>query len=238
MAAQRTRTLSRSRRTQILQAAVETISERGLCDVRIADIASRAGTSAALLIYYFKTKDRLLADALAYSEEQFYGQTERELTALPTAVERLARLVELSCSVGAVGKTPLLDEWVLWLDMWARAPRDPDVARDREQMDRKFRAVIADVVRSGQESGEFDTEVDVDDVSLRMAAVMDGLAIQVVLGDPEVSPSRMFELCMRMASHELGFDWEPVRPSRRLPGRRSVPRSPKRRASAAAGATP
>ena len=102
------RTLSPSRRTQILQAAVETISERGLCDARIADIAARAGTSAALLIYYFGRKDRLLADALAYSEEQFYAQTERELASLPTAGERLSRLVELSCSVGAAGRTPML----------------------------------------------------------------------------------------------------------------------------------
>ena len=75
---------------------------------------------------------------------------------LPTASERLSRLVELSCSVGAAGRTPMLDEWVLWLDMWARAPRDPDVARDRLQMDRKWRATIAEIVRSGQEAGEFD----------------------------------------------------------------------------------
>jgi len=228
------RTLSPSRRTQILQAAVETISERGLCDARIADIASRAGTSAALLIYYFGTKDRLLADALAYSEEQFYAQTERELAALPTAGLRLSRLVELSCSVGAAGRTPMLDEWVLWLDMWARAPRDPDVARDRLQMDRKWRAAIAEIVRSGQEAGEFDRSVDVEEFSLRMAAVIDGLAIQVVLGDPDVSPARMFELCMQAASNELGFGWQAARPGRRLPAPRAVRRSPRRRTARAA----
>src|SRR6058998_3293659 len=94
-------TLTQARRTQILKAAVETISERGLADTRIADVATNAGTSAALLIYYFGTKDRLLAEALAYSEEQFYAQTERELSALSTAREQLVRLIELSCTVGS-----------------------------------------------------------------------------------------------------------------------------------------
>ena len=55
-----------------MEAAVHVIGERGYCDTRIADIAARAGTSSALVIYYFESKDRLLAEALSYSEEQFF----------------------------------------------------------------------------------------------------------------------------------------------------------------------
>jgi AcrR family transcriptional regulator len=208
------RKLSQLRRTQILKATVETIGRQGLCDTKVADVAARAGTSAALLIYYFGTKDRLLAEALAYSEDAFYEQTERELALIEKATHRLARLVELSCAVGTSAEEPWLDEWVLWLDMWARAPRDPDVARDREAMDRRYRAVIAEIVRTGQARGEFDATVDVDEFSLRLAALIDGLAIQVVLGDPAVPPERMFEVCMRSAASELGFEW-------RTPRRRS-----------------
>src|SRR2546422_8347019 len=79
------RKLSDARRKQILRAAVRVISERGLCDTRISDIAERAGASAALVIYYFGTKDRLLAAALAYSEESFYRQTARELAGIASA---------------------------------------------------------------------------------------------------------------------------------------------------------
>jgi AcrR family transcriptional regulator len=214
------RKLSEDRRSQILRAAVETIGERGLCDTRIADVATRAGTSAALLIYYFGTKDRLLAEALAYAEDAFYSQTERELAELETAVDRLIRLIELSCSVGSAKGTKWLDEWVLWLDAWARAPHDPDVARDREAMDRKFRQTIADIVRSGREAGEF-RSVDVDEFALRLAALIDGLAIQVVLGDPEVSRERMFDVCVHAAASELGFHW-PAKGGRSVGGRRSA----------------
>ena len=91
------RKLSDARRKQILRAAVRVISDRGLCDTRIADIAERAGASAALVIYYFGTKDRLLAEALAYSEEAFYHHAARELAEISSAREKLARVIELSC---------------------------------------------------------------------------------------------------------------------------------------------
>jgi AcrR family transcriptional regulator len=200
------RKLSEARRKQILRAAVRVISDRGLCDTRIADIAERAGASAALVIYYFGTKDRLLAEALAYSEEAFYAQAARELAEIPSARGKLARVVELSCSAGAAPGTIILDEWVLWLDIWARAPRDPEVARDRELLDRRWRETIAGIVREGQATGEFGP-VDVADFSLRLGALIDGLAIQVVLGDADVTAQRMFDTCMRSAARELGFEW-------------------------------
>ena len=61
-----------ARRIQMLRAAAELICERGFSDTRIADVAKRAGVSSALVIYYFGTRDRLLVDALRYSEESFY----------------------------------------------------------------------------------------------------------------------------------------------------------------------
>ena len=35
------------------------------------------GASSALVIYYFGTKDRLLTDALRYSEDLFYAEVAR-----------------------------------------------------------------------------------------------------------------------------------------------------------------
>src|SRR5256885_16922335 len=69
------RRLSEARRVQILDAAAQVIVRRGLCDTRIADIASVAGTSSALVLYYFGSKDRLLAEALTYADERFYDET-------------------------------------------------------------------------------------------------------------------------------------------------------------------
>src|SRR6516162_4864427 len=57
------------RREQMLLAAIDVIVERGYAESRIADVAERAGTSPALVIYYFKTKDQLLTEAIRFSED-------------------------------------------------------------------------------------------------------------------------------------------------------------------------
>jgi AcrR family transcriptional regulator len=215
--------LSRLRRAQILEAAVEIIIERGLADTRIADVAERAGASPALVVYHFGTRDRLLAQALVFSEERFYATVEQQLNAIPTATGQLTALIEASCTPGLPDGRQLAggyDEWVLWLDMWARAPRDPEVARSREELDRRWRETIARIVRAGQAAGEF-AAVDPDDFALRLAALVDGLAVQVTLGDPDVPASRMLEVCMRTAAGELGFDWRPATGPRRRPRARA-----------------
>jgi AcrR family transcriptional regulator len=200
--------LSRVRQAQILEAAVEIIIERGLADTRIADVAERAGASPALVVYHFRTRDRLLAQALVFSDERFYAAVEGRLGDIPTATGQLTLLIEASCSPGwpEGGQAAGADSWVLWLDLWARAPRDPEVARSREALDRRWRETIGRIVRDGQAAGEF-APVDADDFALRLAALVDGLAVQVTLGDPDVPASRMLEVCMRTAATELGFDF-------------------------------
>ena len=78
-----------ARRIQMLRAAAELIGERGFSETRIADVAKRAGVSPALVIYYFGTRDRLLTEALRYSEESFYAAAEEMLAEVPSLRERL-----------------------------------------------------------------------------------------------------------------------------------------------------
>jgi AcrR family transcriptional regulator len=198
------RKLSDARRRQILKAAVQVIADKGLCDTGIKDVADQAGTSPALVIYYFGKKDILLAEALSFADERFYAETADAVAGMSSARDRLVELVRCSCSVGEAEDH--FDEWVLWLDLWARAPRDPDVARDRAAMDRRWRTTITAIVREGQAASEF-SRIDADGFALRLAALIDGLAIQAVLHDPEVSRERMFDLCVDLCARELGFSW-------------------------------
>ena len=212
------RRISDERRVQILESAVEVIRTRGLADTRISDIAERTGTSSALVVYYFGSKDRLLAETLTFSEERFYAATAEELRDLPTATEQLRRLIELSCAADGTGQ-PGIEEWLLWIEMWTRALRDTEVARDRQALDRRWRGTIAGIVRRGMEVGEF-RDVDADEFALRLASMIDGLAIQVVLEDPDVPPQRMLDVCLGMAADELGFERGPVGASPRARGGR------------------
>jgi AcrR family transcriptional regulator len=89
------------RRGQMLRAAMDVIVERGYADTRIADVAERTGTSPALVIYYFKTRDQLLTEAIRYSEDTWYAEFLRRLETIPTAAGRLTELIGMNCLPGA-----------------------------------------------------------------------------------------------------------------------------------------
>src|SRR4029450_8355809 len=126
----KTKQAQRDRRQEILEAAATVITERGMAETRIQDIAERCGVSPGLILYYFESKDRLLVEALTYPNHPSYLRTTRELRKMPAAPERMDRLIELSVP-GLLPEYSLLDEWALWLEIWGGGLRDPEVADER-----------------------------------------------------------------------------------------------------------
>jgi AcrR family transcriptional regulator len=187
--------LDHVRRPELLAAAAEAIRERGLEHVRVADVASRAGTSAPSVLYYFASKAELLKEALTSAEERFYEDLERELRRIEGGPERLRTIVESACGEGDY-------DAALWIELWARALSDQDLAATRAELDGRWRRAIADVVRYGQQRGEFGS-ADPEEVAVLLAALLDGLAVQIALSDIEVTPPRVRELALRLAEREL-----------------------------------
>ena len=192
------------RREQMLRAAIQVIEERGFPETRIADVAKRAGTSPALVIYYFKTKDQLLTEALRFAEDTWYEAGTARMAAIPSAAGRLEELVAMTCLPEADVQPEC--SWLLWLDLWAQSVRLPEVASVRQKFDERWRETISALVMAGQEAGEFGP-VDADDFAVALSAMLDGLAIQIALGDPSVDAGRAFELSMRFVAGQLGFEW-------------------------------
>ncbi len=192
------------RREQMLRAALEVISDRGYADTRIADVAERIGISPALVIYYFKTKDQLLTEAIRYSEDTWYADGQRRLAELPTAAARLEEIVAMSCLPEADPEPHV--SWTLWLDFWALAARNAEVAGLRERADERWRDLISSLVRAGQEAGEF-RDVEPRSFAIMLSTLLDGMAVQIALADPVVDPARAFELCMLFIADQLGFTW-------------------------------
>jgi AcrR family transcriptional regulator len=196
------------RREQMLHAALEVISARGYADTRIADVAERAGVSPALVIYYFKTKDQLLTEAIRYYEDTWYAVGQSKMAGLPTAAARLEEFVAMS--VLSEADPEPASSWQLWLDFWAQAARNPEVASVRQKSDERWREAIGALVHEGQEAGEF-RQVDPESFAIYLSSLMDGLTIQIALEDPVVDSVRAYELSMRFVADQLGFDWTPGR---------------------------
>ena len=194
------------RREQMLRAALEVIAERGYPETRITDVAAQAGTSAALVIYYFKTRDQLLTEAIRFSEDAWYEAGRQRMATIPTAAGRLEEIVAMTCLPASA--PDLSGSWLLWLDLWAQSARNPGVAAVRQKSDERWRETIRSLVLAGQEAGEFG-QVNVVDFVDSLCALLDGLAIRIALDDPSVDAGRAFDLSMRFVSGQLGFEWTP-----------------------------
>src|ERR1700735_4571930 len=90
------RRLDDVRRPQILATTVELIGEHGLWNVRLADVAKRAGMSATSVVYYFGPKDQLFAQAIADADDAFYAPLLAELARIDRATERIVCLLHRS----------------------------------------------------------------------------------------------------------------------------------------------
>jgi AcrR family transcriptional regulator len=190
------------RRIEMLRAAAELICERGFGDTRIADVAKRAGVSSALVIYYFGTRDRLLVDALRYSEESGYEAMEQKLAEISSLRDRLSLLIKWTCVPEADDEIP--GAWGLWFDLWAQAFRHDEVKAGRVELDARWRAMIVGALKSA----DLDTDIDIRTFALEFSALLDGLSIQVALDDPEVDSSVAYDIAMRFAERELNLPAE------------------------------
>lgn len=198
----------KERHREILEAAARVISDRGLAETRISDVAERCGVSPGLVLYYFASKDRLLIEALTYANDRFYLGQSRELRRMSSARQQLDRLIDLSVP-GLFPDLERVDEWALWIEIWVRALRDPEMAKERETLDRRWHQSIADIVRHGRSTGEFqENGVDADELGLRIGVFIDGLAIQVLMNDTNMPPERMQQVCREVAANMIGYSLE------------------------------
>jgi AcrR family transcriptional regulator len=189
------RRLDDVRKPQILAAASQLLVEEGLSHVRVSDIAERAETSATSVIYYFGSKAELFEQAIAGADDAFYEEMLADIERLESGMDRLAWLVVRSSTT----------DWLLWMDLWVYARRNPELMQAHRRFDERFRGMLADTVRHGQQRGEFGP-LDADELGVRLGSLMRGLAVHVALGGHEVDDDTMIEHTLHGASLELGCD--------------------------------
>jgi AcrR family transcriptional regulator len=188
-------------RERILAAAVQRIASDGIDGVRIARIAMDAGVSPPLVHYHFDSRETLLADALRYSYTRAGNAriTSGELPAA-THAERLRTMIG-QC----LPATPALaEDWVLWVELWLRAVRHPELRPVAEELYARLHEWFSEEIAAGVCDGEFDADIDVDAVTDRTLALLDGFGIRTLIGDSSVSLERARAAIEASLARDLG----------------------------------
>jgi AcrR family transcriptional regulator len=86
--------VSSARRTQIVDAAIETLAEAGYADASLSRIAVRLGISKGVISYHFAGKDDLIAEIVSQVLQQARAYMQPRIEAQTTGPEMLRAYIE------------------------------------------------------------------------------------------------------------------------------------------------
>lgn len=201
------------RKAQILTATCAVIAESGIQDLRLTDVAARAGVSAGTIHYYFDGKQALLHAAFEHNFRHSLDRRAAVLAGGGNPLELLARLVE--------SYAPMDDEsvaaWRVWAELWVHGLREPALQELNESIYGEWRRTVVGLLRDAQDQGLIG---DHDPVlaANTVVAMIDGLAIQVLLGSRNMTLDRMHATCRAYLN---GLATDRRAGDARRPGRRS-----------------
>ncbi|OEV05600.1 TetR/AcrR family transcriptional regulator [Streptomyces oceani] len=195
---------------QIVRETVRLIAEHGFHAVRVADIAAACGTSSAAIHYHFPGRAELLEAAVRWCMDQDTAARAARIADEEEAASELRQLIAL--------QTPHTEQqrrqWRVWLDLWAEAARSTAIGRLHVEYYRQWRTTVGDVIRRGVAQGAFRPDTDPEFAALRLTALIDGLASQVLAtardGAEGTSPEDMYAALLAHVDTELTAETEPA----------------------------
>jgi AcrR family transcriptional regulator len=186
------------RKTEILEATCRVIAREGADGLRMGTVAREAGVSSALLHYYFDTRADLLMQAFDHADIKADEAAEAALAGIPRAIDRLERLLLIYAGADAVFR----DDWVLWVEMWRSAIFDERLAESVRRSSDGWMEQITGLIDEARAEGSLGRELDVQASARRLAAVVDGLGLQILSG--VLTHERAFDLIRGALELELG----------------------------------
>jgi AcrR family transcriptional regulator len=159
-------------RTALLDAALESLVERGYAATTTIETARRAGVSRGAQLHHFPTK----ADLLTAAVEHLLDRRMAEFRAALAKVDPTADLLDAALDLlWSMFQGP---GFVAWIELWIAARTDPELAAAVVAMDERF-TVESSAMFLELFPGEVTGDTTLYDIGRDFAfAVMEGVALQ------------------------------------------------------------
>jgi AcrR family transcriptional regulator len=184
---------------RIIEAMRTSVGTRGAAGSTFDVVAREVGVSRGLLHYYFGSKEQLLVEVVRHDCEERIASMGARIAAATTADEIIAALVlGLEEFIeGEPGSPAVIYE------LLSASRHSEDIRAELAELYRRWRADLADSLRTKEREGVVRLEADPDSVASMLFALGDGFGIQV-LSDPDWDRESAFELGVRIARRLLG----------------------------------
>ncbi len=165
----------------MLAAACAVVAARGADATRFSDVTAATGVGVSTLQYYFGSREEMLVAVFRHAAQADFDEVAARLGDETDPWRRLVLIA--SYLTGAVGSDA---SWRVWVESWRWALRDPELRADVLGDYTRWHELIAAELTAGVRGAAFATRADPLDVARQALALIDGLALPVVLGDPAV----------------------------------------------------
>jgi AcrR family transcriptional regulator len=177
------------RREVFAAAALRVIMRAGVAGLTVREVAKEAGFTTGALTHYFHSKDQVLIEASEYAAKLMRPRMER-MAREPLAVEALRKVVSEAMPLTQRSR----DLWKIWLGFWERSSYDAEVAKVMRLRYQEWRGRLSALLRRAQAQGEAPFDFDADLAAQELVALIDGIAVQVVLGMGRIPSARQRDI--------------------------------------------
>jgi AcrR family transcriptional regulator len=192
------RPTAEQRRGDILDAAAQVVIERGFAGTRIADVAQKLDISTSLIHYHFESKDHLFAETFERAANGDLVRLADEVQKVDSALAKLDTIFRLYSPQSAE------PGWMLWIDGWGEALRIPALKKLSQDLDLRWKQFLQDIISFGITTNEW-TCSDIHGTSWRLAALLDGLAVQMTVHEGVLSHEEVLHFVRIAACAELSL---------------------------------
>lgn len=161
-------------RRELMDVAIDCFAKYGYAATSIDRIAKAAGVTKGALYYHFKDKEELLFEAVKKRVGQFERRVVGDVAPLsdaPAALSRLARIC-FEHATKSNHRRLIVTLMVEALDT------NPRLEAQFRGMMQRFRSFLTDIVRGGQERGQFRSDIDAAVAAEVFAGAVMGAEIQ------------------------------------------------------------
>ena len=174
-----------AKKQQIILAAIHVFARHGVTKSKMADIALAAGVGKGTIYEYFRSKEEIFASAFNTMFAEMEIRLEQVVHSSINPKEKLKQLIDASIDFYSHEATEFA---AIMMDFWAEGIRtkNEDIlhAINLKQIYRRFRQLIANIVKEGIAEGIFRKVDPVSFAAITMAA-LDGIFLQIIM-EPEI----------------------------------------------------
>ncbi len=156
-----------SKRTELLKAVVELLTENGSHGISFRKVAAKVGCTTGTMTYYFENKEAMLVAVTDYLFDEFEKMLAGE-----------------QGNIKAV-----LDNWLTWshsespnvapivAELLVYARQEPNYAKHLQQRYVKLRSLLTETLKQGQQLGLIRNDIDAALLADQLSALVDGWMI-------------------------------------------------------------